>query len=91
MWKQPENDAFAEQLYLPNEQAPPGVYKEVGGRRRVCLEFRGYLPAGRNGKVSCYRRVFPTKSTIERLLIRAADHWRRRLSHGTGTGHPQRV
>ena len=57
MWKQPENDQFAEELYLAGERVPSGLYKQIGTSREVNLAQEDFLPASLDGHVACYMRV----------------------------------
>ena len=58
MWKQPENDQFADELFLAGERVPSGVYKQIGGGgREVKLDREDFLPASLDGRVACYMRV----------------------------------
>ncbi len=65
MWRQPENDQFAEELHLAAERVPPGVYLQVGTGRRVCIETEDTLPASLDGQVACYIRVRSTWSELQ--------------------------
>ena len=64
MWKQPENDQYAEELFLAGERVPSGTYRQLGGAREVRLENEDYLPASLDGRVACYTRVSHTWSQI---------------------------
>ena len=57
MWNSPENDQFADELYLAGEKVPSGVYRQIGGNREVRLEKEDFLPASLDGRVACYMRV----------------------------------
>ena len=57
MWNAPENDHFAEEIYLANELVSPGQYQQIGGPRKITLESPGQLPPSFDGRVACYRRV----------------------------------
>lgn len=57
MWYPPENDAYAEELYLAGERVSAGMYKQVGGARQIRVELEDVLPATLDGQVACYVRV----------------------------------
>jgi hypothetical protein len=59
MWKQPQNDQFAQELYLAGERVPPGRYKQVEGRRIITLDHEDILPARLDGCVARYVRILP--------------------------------
>jgi len=64
MWKQPENDQFADEVFLAGERVPSGVYRQIGGSREVRLDHEDFLPASLDGRVACYMRVHPTWQDI---------------------------
>jgi hypothetical protein len=57
MWRQPENDPFAEELFLAGERVPPGIYRQLDSKREIHLTSEDYLPASLDGHVACYVRV----------------------------------
>jgi hypothetical protein len=57
MWQQPENDQFADELFLAGERVSSGVYRQIGNGREVRLEQEDVLPASLDGRVACYMRV----------------------------------
>ncbi len=65
MWKQPENDQFADELFLAGERVPSGIYRQVGNGREVRLESEDTLPASLDGRVACYLRIANTWSQIK--------------------------
>jgi hypothetical protein len=60
MWSQPENDQFADELFLAGEKVPAGTYKQIGSRSTIFLQQEDYLPATLDGRVACYMRVNDT-------------------------------
>jgi hypothetical protein len=42
------------ELFLANEMAPAGTYKQIGRNNQIEMSEPGYLPAGREGQVPCY-------------------------------------
>lgn len=65
------------ELYLAGEQAPPGVYQQVGSRRSVILHCEGHLPASLDGRVACYERVAPAPPASPQIGPRELDAPRR--------------
>lgn len=57
MWRRPENDQFAEELFLAGELVAPGIYRQVGSDRIIRLEKEDVLPATLDGRVACYVRI----------------------------------
>src|SRR5260221_4037381 len=57
MWQQPENDQFADELFLADELVPRGIYRQIGSRRGVQFTSEDYLPASLDGHVATYVRV----------------------------------
>jgi hypothetical protein len=68
MWKQPENDQYAEELHLAAERVPPGVYRQVGTDREVHLDREDVLPASLDGQVACYVRIRTTWGQMQKQL-----------------------
>jgi hypothetical protein len=66
MWKQPENDQFAEELFLAGERVPSGTYRQVGSGREVRLDSDDFLPASLDGRVACYLRVTRTWNEVSK-------------------------
>lgn len=56
MWQQIEHEA-GEEVFLAGEKVRPGIYRQIGGSREVCLDHDDVLPASLDGKVACYLRV----------------------------------
>ena len=65
MWEQPENDQFADELFLAGERVPSGTYRQVGGGREIRLDHEDTLPASLDGRVACYMRVHNAWSQIQ--------------------------
>ncbi|MGC8668259.1 MAG: hypothetical protein ACP5VE_09115 [Chthonomonadales bacterium] len=57
MWLQPENDQYADELFLAGERVTPGIYKQLGTGREVYMEKEDVLPASLDGRVACYVRM----------------------------------
>jgi len=53
------------EVYLAGERVPPGVYRQIGTRREICLECEDMLPASLDGRVACYERVLHTWEQIQ--------------------------
>jgi hypothetical protein len=60
MWRQPENDQFADELFLAGERVPPGTYKQIGSSDQIRLDREDFLPASLDGRVACYMRIQDT-------------------------------
>lgn len=67
MWQRPENDQFAEELFLAGERVAPGVYRQVGSDRVIRLEKEDVLPASCDGHVACYVRIQNLWSQIQAM------------------------
>ena len=65
MWEQPENDQFADELFLAGERVPSGTYRQIGGGREIRLDQEDTLPASLDGRVACYMRVHNAWSQIQ--------------------------
>ena len=60
MWNRPENDQFAEELFLAGQRVPAGLYRQVGSGRVVRLDREDFLPASLDGHVASYVLVRET-------------------------------
>ena len=65
MWHQTV-DENAEQVYLAGEKVLPGVYRQIGSVREICLEAEDILPASLDGRVACYMRINYTWAQMSR-------------------------
>ncbi|MCS6829007.1 MAG: hypothetical protein RMM08_06915 [Armatimonadota bacterium] len=65
MWQRPENDQFADELFLAGERVAPGVYRQVGSDKVIRLETEDILPASCDGHVACYVRIQNLWSQIQ--------------------------
>ena len=65
MWKKPEHDQYADEVFVAGEKVEPGLYKQIGGTRMINLDTEDILPATCDGKVACYRRIEATWGTIQ--------------------------
>ncbi len=54
MWRHPENEQFADEIFLAGERVPPGHYKQIGVDREIVLDRDGVLPGSLDGRVACY-------------------------------------
>jgi hypothetical protein len=57
MWSRPENDQFANEIYLAGEYVSAGTYKQIGSQREIKIQREDYLPASLDGRVACYVRL----------------------------------
>ena len=57
MWHQPENDQFAQEIYLAGEFVSRGSYKNVASGRLLILREDSRLPGSLDGRVACYLRL----------------------------------
>jgi hypothetical protein len=56
MWQRSEHEG-GEELFLAGERVRPGIYRQIGGSRQVCLDQEDVLPASLDGRVACYMLV----------------------------------
>ncbi len=56
MWQRSEHEG-GEELFLAGERVRPGIYRQIGGFRQICLDHEDILPASLDGRVACYRLV----------------------------------
>ena len=56
MWQRSEQEG-GEELFLAGERVRPGIYRQIGGSRQVCLDQEDILPASLDGRVACYMLV----------------------------------
>jgi len=57
IWRQPENEPFAEELFLAGERVPPGIYRQIDSKRVIYITSEDHLPASLDGRVACHVRV----------------------------------
>lgn len=62
-----------ETLYVAGERVPPGVYKQIGGTRRIFLEREDTLPASLDGQVACYVRMSPLTDLLTEAVVFVTD------------------
>ncbi len=75
MGKLRRNDALRGELFLEGQRVPPGLYRQVGSEREVCLEIEDYLPASPDGRMACYERILCQKRGPHRLHgLRSYNH-----------------
>lgn len=65
MWHQAV-DENAEEVYLAGEKVLPGVYRQVGSVREICLDSEDILPGSLDGRVACYMRINYTWAQMTR-------------------------
>lgn len=53
-----------EELFLAGQKVRPGLYRQLGSGREVCLETEDVLPASLDGRVACYMRIQNTWSQL---------------------------
>ncbi len=60
-------DAGDGEVFLAGERVAPGLYRQIGGWREICLDQEDVLPASLDGRVACYERVQHTwQQVLER-------------------------
>jgi hypothetical protein len=59
-------DILDGEVFLAGERVAPGVYRQIGSRREVCLDQEDVLPASLDGRVACYERVQHTWEQVQR-------------------------
>ncbi len=65
MWNK-SVDENGEAVYLAGEKVLPGVYRQIGSVREICLESEDVLPASLDGRVACYLRINHTWAQMTR-------------------------
>ncbi len=55
------------EVYLAGERVPPGIYRQIGSARAICLEHADVLPASLDGRVACYERLLYTWQQIQQM------------------------
>ena len=68
MWTQPENDQFAEELFLAGEHVLPGTYRQMGSGRTIAVANDDILPASLDGRVACYMRINSTWGQLDQRV-----------------------
>lgn len=66
-----EHDPILGELYIAGEFVLPGIYRQIGTRREVCLDRPDMLPGSLDGRVACYELVRPTHIVVHAAGSRA--------------------
>ena len=70
-------DCLEGEIYLAGERVAPGIYRQIGSTREVCLDREEALPASLDGRVACYQRI---EHTWEQMCRRQQAAQRRAQS-----------